>query len=78
MYQRAGLPPRKPPIFTACDRPNLNPRLRSGWGSAYQSVILRMRTDPEPEETIGRLDCERAMMHAHAGRPIASDPFQMK
>ena len=40
-------------------------RIRSDHGFAKESVILRVRTNPEPYETIRCFDC--AMMLAHAG-----------
>jgi hypothetical protein len=34
---------------------------------AEQLVVLRVGTDPEPDQTVGRFDGKRTMMRANAG-----------
>ena len=41
-------------------------------------VVVRMRPDPEPDDTIGGLDSQRAMTVPHPSRPEATELLEVK
>jgi hypothetical protein len=41
-------------------------------------VVIGVRTDPEPNEILTRLDCERAVVQAYARRPEPTQLLEMK
>ena len=46
--------------------------------SAKQLVILGMRSNPEPNEAVGRLCGERAVAGTDASRPVWADFLELK
>jgi hypothetical protein len=45
---------------------------------AKQPIVVGMATDPKPDETIRRFDCQRAVVRANPCRPELADLLEVK
>ena len=58
--------------------PVLGPRLRRDEQLVNQLVIIRVRADPEPEQSVFGFDRQRAVPQADADGPVAPDLLQLQ